>query len=151
MALRSFLALTAAVGMVVGVILTWPLALHLRTHILDDGTLDGYQFAWNLWWVRESVFGLHDHPFRTHHLFYPEGAPLLFHTGSFSLGFASVPLQWLFGLVPAANLIVITAPALTLMAMALLAREATGDPWAALVAGLVGTITPLTMWVLPVI
>jgi hypothetical protein len=143
--------LTGSVGLVVGIGLTWPLVLHLHTHILDDGTLDGFQFAWNLWWVGESLFGLLRHPFSTHYLYYPDGVPLLFHTGSFSLGLVSVPLQWALGVVAAENVLVITAPALTVMAIGLLAREATGDSWAGLVAGLLGTITPFMMWVLPVV
>src|SRR5262249_34158116 len=53
--------------------------------------------------------------------------------------------------VVALNVMVILAPALTLVAVALLAREATGDPLAALVAGLLGAVTPFVVWMLPVL
>ncbi len=151
MSRSRFVALAATLGLAVGVMLTWPLARHLRTAVLDDGTFDAFQFTWNVWWVRESLLGLLRHPFSTHHLYYPDGVPLLFHTGSFSLGLASLPIQLLAGPLVAHNVLVVTAPALLFLAVALLAREATGDPWAALVAAFLGTVTPFAMWVLPVI
>jgi hypothetical protein len=146
-----FAFLTALAGIAVGVALTWPLALHLDSAVLEDGTLDAFQFLWNVWWVRESIVELGAHPFWTRYIYYPGGVPLLFHTGSFTLGLVSIPLQVAAGLVPAHNLLVIAAPALLFVAVAFLAREATGDPWAALVGGALGTLTPFTFWVVPVI
>lgn len=146
-----FAAFATVLALVVGLVLTWPLVLHLPTHVLDDGTLDAFQFTWNVWWVKESLLGLHRLPFRTHHLFYPDGVPLLFHTGAFSLGLLALPLTLVAGPVVSMNVLVITAPALTFLAVAALAREATGDRWAALLAGALGAITPLAVWVLPVI
>ena len=146
-----FAVLTAVLGLALGVFLSWPLVLHLQTAVLDDGSLDAFQFAWNVWWVQESLLALHRHPFYTHYLYYPEGVPLLFHTGSFALGALALPLTIAAGPLVAMNLLVLTAPALTFVVIAALAREATRDPWAALVAGLLGTMTPLAIWVLPVI
>src|SRR5262249_38343853 len=148
---RRFLLLAAAVGLLVGVVLTWPLVLHLGSAVLEDGSLDAFQFTWNVWWVGESLLHLHRHPFATHYLYYPDGIPLLFHTGSFALGLLSLPLQLLAGVVVAHNVLVVTAPALTLVAVALLAREPTGDAWAPSAAGLLGAITPYSVWALPVI
>src|SRR5881397_3348409 len=37
------------------VLFTWPLVLHPASRLLDDGNLDGFQFVWNLWWVREAL------------------------------------------------------------------------------------------------
>src|SRR5262249_33101873 len=119
--------------------------------VLDDGSFDAYQFLWNLWWVRESVGRLHTNPFFTRDLFYPDGAPLLFHTFSFSLGLASWPLQAMGGLVAAHNVLVLAAPALAVVCTALLAHEVTGDPWAALGAGLVAAVNPALVWFLPVL
>lgn len=146
-----FVLLSAVLGLAVGVILSWPLVLHLGSEVLDDGTFDAFQFTWNLWWVKESLVDLHQHPFRTSFLYYPDGVPLLFHTGSFALGFASLPIQLLAGPLTAHNVLVVTAPTLLFVALALLAREATGDAWAALAAALLGTLTPFVVWVLPVI
>ena len=148
---RRFAVIAGAAGAATAVVLTFPLVLHLRSHVLEDGSYDVYQFLWNLWWVRESLLTLHANPFRTTYLFYPDGVPLLFHTFSFTLGVASLPLQAAFGLVAAHNLLVLAAPAATVLAVGLLAREVTGDPWAALVAGLAAALAPAAVWFLPVL
>src|SRR5439155_130544 len=110
-------------------------------------------FVWNIWWVRESLLRLHQNPFFTSYLFYPDGVPLVFHTFSFSLGLASVPLQLALpgGALTAHNVLVVAAPALAVLALALLAHELTGDPSAALVGGLAGAGTGTTVWYLPVL
>src|SRR5262249_50694482 len=148
---RRFAVVAGAAGAATAVVLTFPLVLHLRSRVLEDGSYDVYQFLWDIWWVRESLLVLHTNPFRTTYLFYPEGVPLLFHTFSFSLGLASLPLQTVLGLVGAHNLLVLAAPAGTVLAVGLLAREVTGDPWAALVAGLAAALTPSAAWFLPVL
>jgi hypothetical protein len=116
--------------------------------VIEDGTSDAYQFTWNLWWVRESLVRLHRNPFFTPYLFYPDGVPLLFHTLCFTLGLVSVPLQLALpgGALGAYNALVIVAPALTVVAVALLAYEVTGDPWAALAGGVVTAITGAAVW-----
>jgi len=148
---RRFAVVAGAAGAATAVVLTFPLVLHLRSRVLEDGSYDVYQFLWNLWWVRESLLVLHTNPFRTTYLFYPAGVPLLFHTFSFSLGLVSLPLQALFGLVAAHNLLVLAAPTATVLAVGLLAREVTGDPWASLVAGVAAALTPSAVWFLPVL
>ena len=150
---RRFAVLALGVGLVTAAVLTFPLPLHLGSALLEDGTFDAYQFVWNIWWVRESLLGLHRNPFFTSYLFYPDGVPLLFHTFSFSLGLASVPLQLALpgGALTAHNVLVVAAPALAVLALALLAHELTGDPSAALVGGLAGAVTGTTVWYLPVL
>jgi len=150
---RRFAVLALGVGLVTAAVLTFPLPLHLGSAVLEDGTFDAYQFVWNIWWVRESLLGLHQNPFFTSYLFYPDGVPLLFHTFSFSLGLASVPLQLALpgGVLTAHNVLVVAAPALAVLALALLAHELTGDPSAALVGGLAGAVTGTTVWYLPVL
>jgi hypothetical protein len=78
---------------------------------------------------------------------------LLFHTFSFSLGLLSLPLQLVLpdGLVRAHNVLVIAAPLLGVVTVGLLAREVTGDPWAALAASLVAVVNPIAVWFLPVL
>jgi len=150
---RSAAVLWWLAGGAIALALTHPLALHLGSAFLDDGSYDAYQFAWNLWWTRESLTRLHSNPFFTPFLFYPEGAPLLFHTFSFSLGLVSVPLQALLpgGLVPAYNLLVVAAPALTVVTTALLAHQVTRDRWAALAAGLAAVVNAASVWFVPVL
>ena len=150
---RRFGLLALAVGVGVALLLTHPLALHPASTVLDDGTLDAFQFVWNLWWARTSLLDLGTNPFYTRHLFYPDEVSLLFHTFSASLGFASIPLQLALpgGVVTAHNVLVIASPALLVLTTALLAREVTDDPWAALAAGLMATLTGAMMWFLPVL
>src|SRR5437867_3007514 len=148
---ERFALAAAAVGVAGGLALTFPLPLQLGRAVLEDGSYDAFQFLWNVWWVRESLVALRTNPFYTRYLFYPEGVPLLFHTFSFALGLASVPLQLTFGLVAAHNLLVIAAPALSVLFAALLAREVVDDPWAALTAGLVAAVNPIAVWFLPVL
>jgi hypothetical protein len=150
---RRFVLLAALAGLGVSLWLTHPLAVHPATTALDDGTLDAFQFIWNVWWVCESLVRLHTNPFFTHYLFYPQGISLVFHTLSASLGFVSIPFQLVLpgGAVTAHNLLVVAAPALLVVTVGLLAREVTGDAWAALVAGVGATITCAMVWFLPVI
>src|SRR5262249_7626092 len=145
---RRLAVAALAVGMVAALLLTFPLPLRLASAVIEDGTSDAYQFTWNLWWVRESVVRLHRNPFFTPYLFYPDGVPLLFHTLCFTLGLVSVPLQLALpgGALGAYNALVIVAPALTVVAVALLAYEVTGDPWAALAGGVVTAITGAAVW-----
>ena len=81
-----FVLLALVVGGSVSLVLTHPLALHPASTELDDGTLDCFQFIWNVWWMRVSLLDLHTNPFFTRYLFYPQGVSLLFHTLSASLG-----------------------------------------------------------------
>jgi len=150
---RRFVLLALGVGTGVALLLTDPLARHPASTLLDDGTLDCFQFTWNLWWVRTALVDLHTNPFYTRWLFYPGGASLLFHTLSASLGFASIPLQLLLpgGVVTAHNVFVMAAPALIVVTTGLLAREVTGDPWAALAAGIMAALTGAIVWFVPIV
>jgi hypothetical protein len=148
---RRFVLLALVAGSVVGVALSYPLVLHPSTIILDDGTLDAFQFTWNLWWLRASLVDLHTNPFFTRLLFYPQGVSLLFHTLSASLGVATIPLQLLLAPVTAHNVLVIASPALLVTAVGLLAREVTGDAWAGLAAGLMAALTGSIVWYLPIV
>lgn len=140
-------------GVASAVVLTHPLLVHPTTTVLDDGTLDCFQFVWNIWWLRTALLDLHTNPFFTRWLYHPDGVSLLFHTFSASLGLVSIPLQLVLpgGVVTAHNALVFAAPVLLVVLTALLAREVTGDPWAALAAGLMATWTGAVVWFLPVI
>ena len=150
---RRFVPLAAGLGALTALALTWPLPVMLRSAVLEDGSYDAYQFIWNVWWMCESLVRLHTNPFFTHLLFYPTGIGLLFHTLSASIGLLSIPLQLVLpgGVLTAHNVLVIAAPALTVVAVALLAREVTGDAWAALVGALAAAIDPIAVWFLPVL
>src|SRR5262249_58028757 len=73
---RRFVLLALALGGGAALVLTDPLVRHPASTVLDDGTLDAYQFVWNLWWVRTSLVDLHTNPLFTRLLFYPDGISL---------------------------------------------------------------------------
>ncbi len=150
---RGFGAVVLLAGLASGAALTHPLLVHPATTVLDDGTLDCFQFVWNFWWLRTALLELHVNPFFTRWLYHPDGVSLLFHTFSASLGLVSIPFQLVLpgGVVTAHNVLVVAAPVLLVVLTALLAREVTGDPWASLAAGLMATWTGTVVWFLPVV
>src|SRR5512142_362233 len=96
----DLLALAAYV--LLAVILTYPLVLHFTTHVAGDGG-DDPALAWNLWWVPYSILQLHSSPIETSHMFYPIGLDLAFYTLTYLNAFLSIPFQYAFNLVAAAN------------------------------------------------
>jgi hypothetical protein len=153
MSLARFVALCTGVGVLVALWQTHPLALAPTATVIDDGTLDAFQFTWNLWWVREALLELHTNPFHTRYLFYPDGIGLLFHTFSSTFGLLSIPLQVLLpgGALTANNVLVMASPVMTVLAVGLLARDVTQDGWAALAGGVAAAMSPVAAWFLPVI
>src|SRR5512135_2359828 len=84
------------------IVLTYPLILHFTTHVTGDGS-DDPALAWNLWWVRYALFDLGRNPIYTDYMFFPIGLNLAFYTLTYLNAFLSLPLQFTFGLIPAAN------------------------------------------------
>jgi hypothetical protein len=65
---------------ILAVVVSWPLAQHLDTHVPGAGPGDNLSFLWNFWWARRA-FALPDGSlFYTTHLFAPFGTPLVLHT-----------------------------------------------------------------------
>jgi hypothetical protein len=64
-------------------IVTWPLLLHLPTHlpaIPGEAGEDVWQNIWNIWWISKALLGEMTNPYYTHWLFYPEGTSLYLHS-----------------------------------------------------------------------
>lgn len=87
---------------ILALILTYPLVLRFGSSVAGDGS-DDPALAWNLWWVRYSIFDLGASPIYTNYLFYPIGLNLGYYTLTYLNGFLSIPVQFTFGLIPAAN------------------------------------------------
>ena len=81
---------------------TWPLARQLGSAIPGD-SFDGWQNVWNLWWMRESWLVRHASPYFAPILHYPTGADLRFQTMAPFNGLVTLPIQLVFGLLPAYN------------------------------------------------
>lgn len=84
-------------------VLTYPLILNLTTHVAGDGS-DDPALAWNLWWVPHALLDLGQNPIYTDYMFFPIGLNLGFYTLTYLNAFLAIPFQFVFGLVPAANL-----------------------------------------------
>lgn len=98
-------SLLAALGYGVLILLfAWPLPANLADRVVLERGSDFYQHIWNLWWVRFSLFTLHQNPYHTDYLNYPTGQPLTYHVLDPLDGILSIPFQLIFGLVPTFNL-----------------------------------------------
>jgi hypothetical protein len=116
-------------------IYTYPALLRLRTHMLTAWG-DGPMFLWNTWWAPYALFRLGTNPLHTEYLYYPEGASLILNTHHVLPSLTTAPLQGLFGLVPAYNLMILSTYVLAALGAYLLANEILSDRRAAFVAGL---------------
>ena len=94
-----------ALYFVLALLLTYPLALYLNTHIPGHDT-DGPAQTWSLWWTRFALLDLGRAPFTTDYLFYPLGLNLVAYTPVFLNGILSIPLQLAFGVIVAQNAMV---------------------------------------------
>lgn len=97
-----------ALYLVLALLLTYPLALHLGTHIPGHDT-DGPAQTWSLWWTRFALLDLGRAPFTTDYLFYPLGLNLVAYTPVFLNGVLSIPFQFVLGVIVAQNLMVLFA------------------------------------------
>jgi hypothetical protein len=98
----------AAYFTVLAIVLSWPLALHLGTHVPGAGPGDNLSFVWNFWWARQGVSLPGESLFYTNYLFAPFGTPLVLHTHT--------ALQSVLGATLLASLPVVTAHNIVLLA-----------------------------------
>ena len=88
-------------------LLTWPLARHLTTHVAGDG-IDDPSLAWNLWWIKARLVDQHAAAiFHADWMFHPIDINLAFYTLTPLNGFLSIPLQVAGGLIVATNLLLL--------------------------------------------
>ncbi len=93
------LSLYSAVALVV----TYPLVTNLGRRLLGSERSDLWFHVWGYWWMKESLLGQLRLPVHTHHINYPDGGILFLIDPLGSL--LSLPLQLLFGLTVAYNLV----------------------------------------------
>ncbi len=103
---------------------------------------DGYQFLWDLWWVKHSVTELGNNPYVTNYVFYPNGQTLYFHSLVPLAGIITIPFQDGFGLFFSYNLVVILGYALGGFGAFLLAKYFTKNVYASYLAGIIFTFSP---------
>lgn len=94
---------------VLALVLTWPLALHLTTHVPGDG-IDDPALAWNLWWLRERVVDQANLDiFHAGWMFHPISINLAFYTLTPLNGLLSIAIQSGLSLILASNLLLLSS------------------------------------------
>jgi hypothetical protein len=126
-----------AVALFAVLTLAWsfPLVLHLGTHVPGGGAGDNVSFVWNLWWMR-TAWQHHLNPFYTTYLFAPVGVDLTQHTHTALNGAIATTL--LAGLSPVAaqNVLLLLSLFANGLVAYLLAHQISGSRYAAIVAGI---------------
>jgi hypothetical protein len=122
------------------VVQTWPLALHLGTHLPGFGLGDNVSFVWNLWWMREA--GVRGY-FQTPMLFAPLGAPLVLHTHTALHAWLGATVLRQFTVVEAQNLLLIASLALNGYSGYLLAHAVTRAVVPSAIAGALLLLSPI--------
>ncbi len=95
-----------AVYFFLALVLTYPLIAHFDTFGPGHGVDDPAQ-TWSIWWFKFATFNLGANPLSTDYLFYPLGINLVAYTPTFLNGVISLPLQFVFGVIVAQNLVVL--------------------------------------------
>jgi hypothetical protein len=126
------------------IIFTLPLAFHINDYLAGDGG-EAYGIAWNFWWFKKAVVDLKQTPFYTDYLFYPQGETLLFNDFPVIYGVLSIPLQMLFNVFVAYNILLIMSFTLTGFGMYLLLLFLTKNRIAALLGAFAFTFSPWHM------
>ena len=119
---------------------TYPLLLDFSTHFFADQG-DGLQNVWNIWWVHKAVTQLHQLPWQTSYLHYPNGVSLLGSTLNPFNGFVGIVLLPFLTLVETHNVIVIFSFVLGGVTTFWLAYYLTGSYWSSILAGFIFTFS----------
>ncbi len=107
---------------VVAVVMTYPLALNFAS-ALPGLEGDAASFVWALGWAKTALADLRVNPFHSDYVFYPLGGATQLLWAVSLIAFISIPLQYLFGLIAAHNLLYLAATVLTAYGTFLLADD----------------------------
>lgn len=121
-------------------ILTFPLISQFGTHFFTD-TGDGLQNVWNIWWVNRSVTELHQSPWHTTYLHYPNGTSLLGQTLNPFNGFVGILLLRFLTLIQTHNAIILFSFVAGGVTAFWLSYSVTKSYWSSLVAGYIFTFS----------
>ena len=122
---------------------TNPLYQHLASAI--PAGFDSATFAWNLWWMKFALLHLHQFPFFTNYIFAPQQVNLAFQTFTPLNGLLSIPLQLLFGLNAALDLLLLANLVVASLGAFLLVYQETGSKTSALVGSVITPYAPYVM------
>ncbi len=125
------------------VIMTWPIAGRLGSHIPASAG-DAWVHLWTFRWIKQALLtGVS--PYYTDLLFYPDGVSLFFHNIAWANIAIWLPLQAIIGEAAAYSIVFLTVIVLNGFGGYLLAREFIGSSLAGFVAGLIVAFWPYTL------
>ena len=131
------LALCFLLYLLVGIIITWPVAANLTTGLAGDPGRDNLQFVWNLWWMQEALLNQQVNPSQVTMLHWPDGGENQLLGVWLLIPLLALPITLLGGPVLSYNLWFLLSFALVGASGWLLTYYVTGDKRAALVGGLI--------------
>jgi hypothetical protein len=136
------LHLLVAVGfLALAVAWTFPLVLHLPTHLPGAGIGDNSLFLWNFWWMR-TARSAGSGFFHTSYLFAPVGADLTLHTHTALPAFIGATVLGGVSVATALNVTTLASIAMNGFCAYLLAWRAVRDKGAAILAGIIFGTSP---------
>ncbi len=104
--------------------LTYPLVLHLGTHVPGSETwaFDEYTFVYNQWWFKYALLDLGTNPLYSDYIWVPVGINFVLYTYTIFNAALSLPLQPYFNLALTSNLIMLFSTAMSGFGVFLLLR-----------------------------
>ncbi len=128
--------------LLVALVFTAPLLLNFNSATPGADFNDRNQNLWFMWWVKQALLDYHVTPLYTNYMFYPGGINLYLFPLNLTGAIISLPIQAVFGLVPAFNLLYYFGLVGGAWGGFCLTRHLTGHSIAAFVAGLVYAFAP---------
>ena len=128
---------------VLAIVHTYPLILHLGTHLPGQGIGDNASFVWNLWWMREALASSSVSFFDSPMIEAPLGGSLILHTHTALTALAGATLLAPVSVVTAQNVLIIMSLALNGLATYVLSRTAGAARGPSILAGALFVVTPL--------
>jgi hypothetical protein len=132
-----------AVGVfaILAIVWSFPLVLHLATHLPGRGPGDNIDFLWNFWWMRKALAS--GQPFfHTSYLFVPLGADLTLHTHTALPALLGATVLGRLPVVAAQNVAILIGLFLNGFCTYLLTWKVTRDQGAGLIGGIVFAGSP---------
>jgi hypothetical protein len=123
---------------ILSIVFTYPVAFSINK---IPGSGDAFWFLWDFWSFKKAVISL-SNPYYTTDIFYPNGVSLAFSEVSPLNAIISIPLQHLFGLIAAYNIIWILTFILSGFGTYLLVKYLTNNTKAAFLSGLIFMFCP---------
>lgn len=126
----------------VTIIFTFPSIALLKSHFIGGPGGDKFQFIWNFWWVKYSLFDLNKLPLFCDMQYYPTGVSLALHDNSYFWSFLSIPFQLFLDPGMILNIFLLLCFPLNGLAFYHLGNEITGDHRGALTGSLIFAYCP---------